>query len=152
MLLHRLVRRGGAKLFGKKFLILIVVTDPIPEERVVFEDGEGSIARANADQKSLVVDDLAKRFRPPLGDIAANTIKDALHPTARLGIPGDLLIPRINLAEFKVGKPGQKFLPLAPRKRLHLLGDLLHAGRHFAIIARTALWRQSKASPGNCRG
>jgi len=48
MLLHRLVRRGGAKLFGKKFLILIVVTDPIPEERVVFEDGEGSIARANA--------------------------------------------------------------------------------------------------------
>jgi len=37
MLLHRLVRRGGAKLFGKKFLILIVVTDPIPEERVVFE-------------------------------------------------------------------------------------------------------------------
>ena len=102
-----------------------------------------------ADQKSLVVDDFAKRLRPSLGDVAANTIEDALHPTARLGIPGDLLIPRINLAEFEVGKPGQKFLPLAQRKRLHLLGDLLHAGRHAAIIARTALWRQSKASPGN---
>jgi hypothetical protein len=48
MLLHRLVRCGGAELFGKKFLILVVVTDPIPEERVVFEDGEGSIAGANA--------------------------------------------------------------------------------------------------------
>jgi hypothetical protein len=48
MLLDRLVRRGGAKLFGKKFLIFVVVADPIPEERVVFEDGEGSIARANA--------------------------------------------------------------------------------------------------------
>jgi len=48
ILLHRLVRRGGTELFGKKFLILVVVTDPIPEERVVFEDGEGSIASANA--------------------------------------------------------------------------------------------------------
>ena len=104
------------------------------------------------DQKSLVVDDFAKWLRPSLGDIAANTIEDVLHPTARPGIPGDLLIPRINLAEFEVGKPGQKFLPLAQRKRLHLLGDLLHAGRHSAIIARTALWRQSKASPRNCRG
>ena len=43
-----LVRRGGAGLFGQKFLILVVVTDPIPKEGVVFEDGEGSIARANA--------------------------------------------------------------------------------------------------------
>jgi hypothetical protein len=43
-----LVRRGGAELFGKKFLILVVVTDPIPEERVVFGDSEDSIASANA--------------------------------------------------------------------------------------------------------
>jgi hypothetical protein len=75
-------------------------------------------------------------------------IEDALHSTARLGIPGDLPIPRINLAEFEVGKPSQKLLPLAQGKRLHLLGDLLHAGRHAAIIARTAGWRQSKASSG----
>jgi hypothetical protein len=46
--LQCLVRRCGAELFGKKLLILVVVTDPIPEERVVFEDGEGSIASANA--------------------------------------------------------------------------------------------------------
>jgi hypothetical protein len=43
-----LVRRGGAELFGKKLLILVVVTDSIPEERVVFENGEGSIASTNA--------------------------------------------------------------------------------------------------------
>jgi hypothetical protein len=43
-----LVRRGGTELFGKKLLILVVVTDPIPKERVVFEDGEGSVASANA--------------------------------------------------------------------------------------------------------
>jgi hypothetical protein len=47
-LLHRLVRCGRAELFGKKLLILVVVTDPIPKEGVVFEDGECSIARANA--------------------------------------------------------------------------------------------------------
>jgi hypothetical protein len=46
--LQCVVRRGGAGLFGKKLLILVVVTDPIPKEGVVFEDGEGSIARANA--------------------------------------------------------------------------------------------------------
>ena len=46
-LLHRLVRRGGEELFGKKLLILVVVTDPIPKEGVAFEDGKGSIARAN---------------------------------------------------------------------------------------------------------
>jgi len=46
--LQCVVRRGGAGLFGQKFLILVVVTDPIPKEGVVFEDGEGSIARANA--------------------------------------------------------------------------------------------------------
>jgi hypothetical protein len=45
---QRLVRRGGAALFGQKFLILVVVTDPIPKERIFFEDGEGSIASANA--------------------------------------------------------------------------------------------------------
>jgi len=45
--LQCVVRRDGAELFSKKLLILVVVTDPIPEERVVFEDGEGSIARAN---------------------------------------------------------------------------------------------------------
>jgi hypothetical protein len=138
VLLDRLVRRGGAELFGKKFIILVVVTDPIPEERVAFEDGEGSIAGGSAryaDQKSVVVDDFAKRLCPSLGDIAAYAIEDPLHPTARLGIPGDLLIPRINLAEFEVGKPSQKFLPLAQRKRLHLLGDLLHPGHHNEIIA-----------------
>jgi hypothetical protein len=48
VLLDRLVRRGGAELFGKKFIILVVVTDPIPEERVAFEDGEGSIAGGSA--------------------------------------------------------------------------------------------------------
>ena len=46
--LQCVVRRGGAELFGKKLLILVVVTDPIPKEGVVFEDGEGSIACANA--------------------------------------------------------------------------------------------------------
>lgn len=50
MLLHRLVRGGVAELFGKKFLISVVVTDPIPEERFVFEDGEGSTAGANANR------------------------------------------------------------------------------------------------------
>lgn len=45
--LQCLVRRGGAELFGKKLLILVVVTDPIPKEGVAFEDGKGSIARAN---------------------------------------------------------------------------------------------------------
>jgi hypothetical protein len=42
-----LVRRGGEDLFGKKLLILVVVPDPIPKEGVAFEDGKGSIARAN---------------------------------------------------------------------------------------------------------
>ena len=46
--LQCVVRRGGAELFSKKLLILVVVTDPIPKEGVVFEDGEGSIACANA--------------------------------------------------------------------------------------------------------
>jgi hypothetical protein len=46
-LLHRLVRRDGEELFGKRLLILVVVTDPIPKEAVAFEDGKGSIARAN---------------------------------------------------------------------------------------------------------
>ena len=43
-----MVRRGRTELFGKKLLILVVVTDPIPKEGVVFEDGEGSMARADA--------------------------------------------------------------------------------------------------------
>ena len=42
-----MVRRGGEELFGKKLLILVVVTDPIPKEDVAFEDGKVSIARAN---------------------------------------------------------------------------------------------------------
>ena len=46
--LQCVVRRGGAELFGEKFLILVVVTDPIPKEGVVFQDGEGSIACVNA--------------------------------------------------------------------------------------------------------
>ena len=66
-----------------------------------------------ADQKSVVVDDLAKRLRPSLGDIAANTIDDALHPAARLGISGYLFIPRVYLAKLKIGEPSQEFLPLA---------------------------------------
>jgi hypothetical protein len=45
--LQCVVRRGGAGPFGKKLLILVVVTDPIPKEGVAFEDGKGSIARAN---------------------------------------------------------------------------------------------------------
>jgi hypothetical protein len=103
-----------------------------------------------ADQKSLVVDDFAKRLRPSLGDIAANAIENTLHPAARLGIPGDLFIPRIDLAELKVGEPSQKFLALAQRKRLHLLGDLLYTRRHTGIIAPATVVRQSSDSPQNC--
>ena len=66
-----------------------------------------------ADQKSLVVDDFAKRLRPSLRDIAANAIDDALHPAARLGISGYLFIPHVHLAEFKIGEPSQEFLSLA---------------------------------------
>ena len=42
-----MVRRGEEELFGKKLLILVVVTDPIPKEGVDLEDGKRSIARAN---------------------------------------------------------------------------------------------------------
>jgi len=35
ILLHRLVRRDVADLLRKEFLILVVVADPVPEERVV---------------------------------------------------------------------------------------------------------------------
>lgn len=66
-----------------------------------------------ADQKSLVVDDFAKRLRPSLGGIAANAIDDALHPAARLGISGYLFIPRVYLAKLKIGEPSQEFLSLA---------------------------------------
>jgi hypothetical protein len=38
--LQCLVRRGGAELFGKKLLIVVVVADPIPKKGVVFEDSE----------------------------------------------------------------------------------------------------------------
>jgi hypothetical protein len=66
-----------------------------------------------ADQKSLVVDDFAKRLRPSLSDIAAHAIDSTLHPPARPGISGDLFIPLINLAELKVGEPSKEFLTLA---------------------------------------
>lgn len=105
-----------------------------------------------ADQKSLVVDDFAKRLRPSLGDIAANAIENMLHPATRQGIPGDLFIPRIDLAEFEIGEPSQKFLTLAQRKRLHLLGDLLYAGRHTNIVAPATVARQSGDSSHNCGG
>jgi hypothetical protein len=105
-----------------------------------------------AAQKSLVVDDFAKRLCPSRSDIAANAIENTLHPATRQGIPGDLFIPRIDLAEFEVGEPSQEFLALAQRKRLHLFGDLLNAGRHPAIVALTALWRQAKVLPRNCSG
>ena len=59
-----------------------------------------------ADQKSLVVDDFAKRLRPSLGDIAANAIDDALHPAARLGVTGHLFVPGVHLAKLKIGEPG----------------------------------------------
>ena len=105
-----------------------------------------------ADQKSLVVDDFAKRLCPSLSDIAANAIDDALHPSARLGISGYLFIPRIYLTELKIGEPGQEFLSLAYWQRLHLLGDLLYAGRHAGIVASVTVARQSKDSPPNCYG
>lgn len=66
-----------------------------------------------ADQKSLVVDDFAKRLRLSLGYIAANAIDDALHPAARLGISGYLFIPRVYLTKLKIGEPCQEFLSLA---------------------------------------
>jgi hypothetical protein len=105
-----------------------------------------------AAQKSVVVDDFAKRLRPSLGDISANAIEDMLHSPARQGIPGDFFIPRINLAEFELGKPCQKFLSLAQRERLHLLGNLLYAGRHAVIIAPAAIVGQSRDGPPNCGG
>jgi hypothetical protein len=49
-LLHRLVRHDLARLLSKKLLILVVVTNPIPEERVILEDRQSSIASANADR------------------------------------------------------------------------------------------------------
>jgi hypothetical protein len=66
-----------------------------------------------ADQKSLVVDDFAKRLRPSLGDIAANAIDDALHPAAWLGISGHLFVPGVYLAKLKICEPSQEFLSLA---------------------------------------
>lgn len=105
-----------------------------------------------ADQKSVVVDDFAKRLRPSLGDIAANAVEDVLHPPARLGISGDLCIPRIHLAEFELGEPGKKFLPLTQWERLHLLGNLLYAGRDTTRIAPATTTRQSRDSPPKCRG
>ena len=99
-----------------------------------------------ADQKSVVVDDFAKRLRPSLGDIAANAIEDMLHPPARQGISGDLFIPRINLVEFELGEPFEKFLSLAQRERLHLLGNLFYTRRHMAMIAPATVARQSRDS------
>jgi hypothetical protein len=43
-LLHRLVRRDRAGLLSKELLILVMVTDPVPEKRVVFENRQGSVA------------------------------------------------------------------------------------------------------------
>jgi hypothetical protein len=105
-----------------------------------------------ADQKSVVVDDFAKRPRPSLGDIAANPVEDMLHPPARQGILGDVCIPRIHLAEFKLGEPSKKFLSLAQRERLHLLGNLLYAGCHRRMIAPAVIVRQSRDSPPKYRG
>jgi len=108
--------------------------------------------RRYADQKSVVVDDFAKRLRPSLGDIAANPVEDMLHPPAREGIARDLGIPRIHLAEFKLGEPSEKFLSLAQRERFYLLSNLLYAGRHIAIIAPATTTRQSRDSPPKYRG
>ena len=105
-----------------------------------------------ADQKSVVVDDFAKRLRPSLGDIAANPVEDMLHPPARQGISSDLCIPRIHLAKFELGEPSQKLLSLAQRERLHLLSNLLYAGRHDVIIALATITRQSRDSPPKYRG
>ena len=80
---------------------------------------------------------MVKRLRPVLGDIATHAIKYPLHPSAGLSTSGDLGIPRIGLAEPKLGRPRQQFLPLAHRKRRHLLGDLLYAGCYFSISHRS---------------
>ena len=66
-----------------------------------------------ADQKSLVVDDFAKRLRPSLGNIAANAIDDALHPAARLGSSGHRFVAGVDLAKLKIGELSQEFLSLA---------------------------------------
>jgi hypothetical protein len=76
-----------------------------------------------AAQKSLVVDDFAKRLCPSRSDIAANAIENTLHPATRQGITRDLFIRRIDLAELEVSAPSQKFLALAQQKRLHLIGE-----------------------------
>jgi hypothetical protein len=47
---HREVRRDWADLLGEELLILIVVTDPIPEKGVVLENRQGSVACANANR------------------------------------------------------------------------------------------------------
>jgi hypothetical protein len=47
ILLHRLVRRDVAGLLGKEFLILVVVADPVPEERVVLQNCQSSVTRTN---------------------------------------------------------------------------------------------------------
>jgi hypothetical protein len=44
-----LVRRDLAHLLSKELLILVVVADPIPEEGVILEDRQNSVASANAD-------------------------------------------------------------------------------------------------------
>jgi hypothetical protein len=48
--LHRLVRRDRAGLLSKQLLILVMVTDPVPEKSVVFENRQRSIACANANR------------------------------------------------------------------------------------------------------
>jgi hypothetical protein len=48
--LHRLVRRDLAHLLSKELLILVVVTDPIPEESIILEDRQSSIASADANR------------------------------------------------------------------------------------------------------
>ena len=45
-----MVRRDRAGLLSKELLILVVITDPIPEKRVVFENRQGSVACANANR------------------------------------------------------------------------------------------------------
>ena len=43
-------RRDLAHLLSKEWLILVVVTDPIPEESVFLEDRQSSVASANANR------------------------------------------------------------------------------------------------------
>ena len=47
ILLHRLVRRDKAALLSEQLLILIVVTDPVPEERVVLKNRQSTVTRTN---------------------------------------------------------------------------------------------------------